>query len=190
MKELNICYVRGSAKMSVHDLFIGVRTSRPFFQGSSQHIPTATWLLWRHRHGQRFWLLWENKAKGQWWIWYLTVGSFCPLNLVVGVIINWVVSPLLSNLTQRWRLPTGEPLGDLPNLLANARIPLNQRCKGAPEHSVGKETNAIHSPASIAFVRNRMLYARAALNAQGEVRFGLRHIRMFPAPYSVLLLIV
>jgi telomerase reverse transcriptase len=36
----------------------------------------------------------------------------------------------------------------------------------------------IHTPANIIFVRNRMLYARAALNAQGGVRFGLRHIRM------------
>ncbi|KAI9697650.1 MAG: hypothetical protein M1836_004600 [Candelina mexicana] len=29
---------------------------------------------------------------------------------------------------------------------------------------------------SITFVRNRMLYARAALNGKGDVRFGLRHI--------------
>lgn len=32
-------------------------------------------------------------------------------------------------------------------------------------------------PAEIVFVRSRMLYARAALNARGLVRFGLRHIR-------------
>lgn len=34
-------------------------------------------------------------------------------------------------------------------------------------------------PSNINFVRNRMMYARAALNAQGGVRFGLRHIREF-----------
>lgn len=33
------------------------------------------------------------------------------------------------------------------------------------------------SPAAISFVRNRMFYARAALNAKGGVTFGLRHIR-------------
>lgn len=33
------------------------------------------------------------------------------------------------------------------------------------------------SSAAIIFVRNRMFYARAALNAKGKVRFGLRHIR-------------
>ena len=37
----------------------------------------------------------------------------------------------------------------------------------------------LHSAGSISIVRNRMLYARAALNAKGNVRFGLRHIRAF-----------
>ena len=34
-------------------------------------------------------------------------------------------------------------------------------------------------PAAILFVRHRMFYARAALNAKGRVTFGLRHIRGF-----------
>lgn len=33
------------------------------------------------------------------------------------------------------------------------------------------------TPAEIVFVRNRMLYARAALSARGLIHFGLRHIR-------------
>ncbi len=33
------------------------------------------------------------------------------------------------------------------------------------------------SPTEITFVRSRMMYARAALNARGSVHFGLRHIR-------------
>jgi hypothetical protein len=37
----------------------------------------------------------------------------------------------------------------------------------------------LHTPSNIQFVRNRMLYARAALNAQGAIRFGFRHIRKF-----------
>jgi hypothetical protein len=32
-------------------------------------------------------------------------------------------------------------------------------------------------PSAITFVRSRMFYARAALNAKGGVRFGMRHIR-------------
>ncbi len=35
-------------------------------------------------------------------------------------------------------------------------------------------------PSEISFVRSRMLYARAALNARGLVHFGLRHIRVSP----------
>lgn len=38
------------------------------------------------------------------------------------------------------------------------------------------------TPSAITFVRSRMLYARAALNARGLVHFGLRHIRRFPPP--------
>jgi len=38
-------------------------------------------------------------------------------------------------------------------------------------------TSEIRKPSTIKFVRSRMLYARAALNAKGGVRFGLRHIR-------------
>ena len=34
-------------------------------------------------------------------------------------------------------------------------------------------------PGDIVFVRSRMMYARAALNADGDVRFGLRHIRKY-----------
>ena len=33
------------------------------------------------------------------------------------------------------------------------------------------------TPTTITFVRKRIFYARAALNAKGRVTFGLRHIR-------------
>lgn len=49
--------------------------------------------------------------------------------------------------------------------------------KKGPATGEGKEL----SPSEITFARNRMLYARAALNARGLVSFGLRHIRRFPA---------
>ncbi|KAL8703103.1 MAG: hypothetical protein Q9201_003694, partial [Fulgogasparrea decipioides] len=44
---------------------------------------------------------------------------------------------------------------------------------------------ACKQPSAITFVRNRMFYARAALNAMGKVRFGLRHIHVlnrYPNP--------
>lgn len=39
--------------------------------------------------------------------------------------------------------------------------------------------SAHKNPGAITFVRNRMFYARAALNAKGRVTFGLRHIREY-----------
>jgi len=49
--------------------------------------------------------------------------------------------------------------------------------------STGKSPHAlitdIRNPSAIRFVRSRMLYARAALNAKGGVRFGMRHIRTY-----------
>lgn len=36
-----------------------------------------------------------------------------------------------------------------------------------------------HKPNNIVFLRRRALYARPALNAQGQVRFGLKHDRMY-----------
>jgi hypothetical protein len=59
--------------------------------------------------------------------------------------------------------PQNQPLHDEPNQTAK-RLPLNQ-------HSDTK------GPGAITFVRSRMLYAKAALNAKGGVRFGMRHIR-------------
>lgn len=41
----------------------------------------------------------------------------------------------------------------------------------------GGKSQALRSPADISFVRSRILYARAALTAKGNIQPGLRHIR-------------
>lgn len=46
-----------------------------------------------------------------------------------------------------------------------------------PVEVAGETTAFERKPTEIHFVRSRMLYARATLNARGLVRFGLRHIR-------------
>jgi telomerase reverse transcriptase len=70
----------------------------------------------------------------------------------------------------------GKPLGDLQVLTVGSR----------GESNVLTTTNVpatlksqIQTPGRIVFIRNRILYARAALNAQGNIRFGLRHIRKY-----------
>jgi telomerase reverse transcriptase len=70
----------------------------------------------------------------------------------------------------------GCPLSEL-QCLADHNPKNDQAVKSTPVNP--KEPR---HPSNINFVRNRMMYARAALNAQGSVRFGLRHIRMF-SPY-------
>jgi hypothetical protein len=54
-------------------------------------------------------------------------------------------------------------------------LPHRAPCSGVKAQPHGQEI--VNTPARITFVRNRMLYARAALNAKGTIRFGLRHIR-------------
>lgn len=54
--------------------------------------------------------------------------------------------------------------------------PVNNMAKQQPHPLVSEKK----TPNTIVFVRSRMLYAKAALNAQGGVRFGMRHIREFP----------
>jgi hypothetical protein len=85
----------------------------------------------------------------------------------------------------------GYPLGDLPILSQNsAAVPLNTKGESKISIKAEDKSNTLHSPAAISFVHHRMLYARAALNAQGGVRFGLRHIRMSLIAHFLSLLIV
>lgn len=52
-----------------------------------------------------------------------------------------------------------------------------QQVKTKSKSGNNSRSEVLHKPNSIVFVRRRMLYARPALNAKREVRFGLRHIR-------------
>lgn len=69
---------------------------------------------------------------------------------------------------------TGEPLSELELDPQQGR---GQRHDHEESTKQARETSALQKPNSIVFFRRRMLYARAALNAQGRVRFGLKHTR-------------
>lgn len=81
-------------------------------------------------------------------------------------------------------LSKGTPLADLKPLNQPSRkeaVELLPLIRGkadlrGPDHS-DDTRRPIRGPGSIMLVRSRMLYARAALNAKGNVQFGLRHIR-------------
>ena len=79
----------------------------------------------------------------------------------------------------------GTPLTELTPLVSSDPLTLPHELKQADSavsnthvlHSISRET--VNSSSAISFVRNRMFYARAALNTKGRVTFGLRHIRKF-----------
>ncbi|KAI9782484.1 MAG: hypothetical protein M1839_004970 [Geoglossum umbratile] len=105
----------------------------------------------------------------------LYCGVFIAVNTGQGNYYQLSGTPLID-------LPTGQNLlkPPLPEVSAPAEVP------GMP----GKVTPKAkpldpRTPGGITFVRNRMLYARAALNSKGDVRSGLRHIHVlnrYPEP--------
>lgn len=61
------------------------------------------------------------------------------------------------------------------------QIPKNKSATTGPEQAMTEmlkhEKSQDRSPGSITLIRSRIFYAKAALNAEGGVRFGMRHIR-------------
>ncbi|KAL8360048.1 hypothetical protein RB598_008400 [Gaeumannomyces tritici] len=69
---------------------------------------------------------------------------------------------------------SGKSLNDLEPPASNSLPQANCQNGLGP----GSSSSTAKSPATIVFVRSRMLYSRAALNARGAVHFGLRHIHV------------
>ncbi|RDW68574.1 hypothetical protein BP5796_09231 [Coleophoma crateriformis] len=69
---------------------------------------------------------------------------------------------------------SGIPLGELQ--IMNTGCGRDISASKASSFCLRTASEPLHTPGSISFVRNRMLYARPALNAKGGVRFGLKHI--------------
>jgi hypothetical protein len=72
---------------------------------------------------------------------------------------------------------SGVPLSDLkPDQKLThglGHVEVSHAAKATPS----KQCSENKGPSTITFVRSRMMYAKAALNAKGGVRFGMRHIR-------------
>lgn len=110
---------------------------------------------------------------------------YCGIYISCGNTNNF--RQLSGKVPLNYRLPSllisgsGKPLGDLP-VLSMPKLPIIRSEESGPHiqrrHSGIATVEKSRSPSSIVFVRQRMLYARAALNANGKVALGLRHIRM------------
>lgn len=94
-------------------------------------------------------------------------GIFCPLEGEGG------------NYYQLSGFPVSE-LKPLPDSDAEAASAAASAAAGIPKARISPNVNVpsmeLRKPTAIRFVRSRMLYARAALNAKGGIRFGMRHI--------------
>jgi telomerase reverse transcriptase len=71
----------------------------------------------------------------------------------------------------------GIPVSDLRPDQKHKEDPVHDEANQLAKGVLTSQHSENRSPSAITFVRNRMLYAKAALNAKGGVRFGLRHIR-------------
>jgi len=83
------------------------------------------------------------------------------------------VSADMGNYYQLSGVPVHEVKSDEPQKNNIARV---NAVKEAPTKPSQLKIES-KKPGAITFVRSRMLYAKAALNAKGGVRFGMRHIR-------------
>ena len=75
----------------------------------------------------------------------------------------------------------GTPLSELPTLAIKHTSPCvaaatdtGPRLKGPQKAQI-----LLHTSSEVSFIRSRMMHARSALNAKGEVQFGLRRIREY-----------
>jgi telomerase reverse transcriptase len=94
-------------------------------------------------------------------------GERIMIDLLVDCAIFKAVKAGKGNLYQLCGIPISElkPLAQVSD-------------KPEPSSTNSGLKNAELRPSQVSFVRTRMLYARAALNARGLIHFGLRHIRM------------
>ena len=56
---------------------------------------------------------------------------------------------------------------------------ISKKVQAHIESTKSNKSDTVRTLHDIRLVRHRMLYARAALNAKGDIAFGLRHIRKY-----------
>ncbi|KAF2831905.1 hypothetical protein CC86DRAFT_82738 [Ophiobolus disseminans] len=73
---------------------------------------------------------------------------------------------------------SGSPISDLKHDQKRKDDQANGEIDQVAKEVLPSQRSEQKSPGAITFVRSRMLYAKAALNAKGGVRFGMRHIHV------------
>jgi hypothetical protein len=116
----------------------------------------------------------------------LKESAWCRLHALLGqggdrIIMNLLLecaifSPVKGGVGNYYQL-SGVPISDLKSEDTRKTESDKNAVHGAANPKFLHDTSGQKSPSTIIFVRSRMLYAKAALNAKGGVRFGMRHIR-------------
>ncbi|KAI9650201.1 Telomerase reverse transcriptase [Ciborinia camelliae] len=103
------------------------------------------------------------------------VNSIYP-NSHVTAMKTWPWPHVLALLGKAGERVMSHPLGELSAItVSKAHGTISKTDNGSKKK---QQSGILHNPAEINFVRNRMLYAKASLNAQGEVQFGFRHVHI------------
>ncbi|KAF1929540.1 uncharacterized protein M421DRAFT_4010 [Didymella exigua CBS 183.55] len=112
--------------------------------------------------------------KGPLWCRLLAVlgegGDRWMMDMLTDCAIFYPVGGKASNYYQL----SGPPMFDLEPIPASKTTVTQAHPQGGPASMLAEP----RTPCEIAFVRSRMLYAKAALNAKGGIRFGMRHIHV------------
>ena len=74
---------------------------------------------------------------------------------------------------------SGPPISNLNPLCTSDTSPADAVLNTVATHTSPQLPNVNKTPCAIAFIRSRILYAKPALNAKGNVKFGMCHIRPF-----------
>lgn len=153
-------FQRSAARSEQHDS-LGPRSSIPGLQEyhANSHVRTLKDPVWCRLHA----LLGQG-------------GDRIMLDLLLDCAIFLPIKADMGNYYQLSGLPVSDVRPD--SVVINPPSNANTKSDTPTKSSYLNSEN--RAPGSITFVRSRMLYAKAALNAKGSVRFGLRHIRVFP----------
>lgn len=96
---------------------------------------------------------------------------------MVGMLTDCAIFCPVQGESANYYQLSGPPIFDLEPHQVSKPAPTDGHLASAPDQKLSGLHVDVRTPCKIAFVRSRMFYAKAALNAKGGVRFGMRHIR-------------
>ncbi|KAI9787925.1 MAG: hypothetical protein M1816_007325 [Peltula sp. TS41687] len=121
-----------------------------------------------------------NRLKSPIWAEVLRLLGKDGDSIMLDLVVNQsIFLPVERGHGNYYQISDLKPLhGSAASLAKQNALPATGKPTPPKNQDPSDEKRDLHSPGNIVLVRNRMLYARAALNAKGQVQFGLRHIHV------------